>query len=209
MIGKEKLHVVALLSASAPVSRNNQAHLKDKSRRRAKSFGRTPRHPPPDRDPRDSNGSEETMTQIQALNDGHTRPRQCHRPHHRLPLRPRGLRRILRHLPLRHRLRRRPGGAEDHRQRQRPGRRLQALIVNLLLMSIFAIQHSVMARPAVQALVDAVRAEVGRAQHLCAAGEPGARAAVLAVAADAGGGLADRRSAARHGGDRCCRSSAG
>ena len=71
----------------------------------------------------------------------------------------------------------------------------EALIVNLLLMSLFAVQHSVMARPAVQGVVDAIRAEVGRAQHLCAAREPRARAAVLAVAADPGGGLAGRRSA--------------
>ena len=67
-----------------------------------------------------------------------------------------------------------------------PGRWSRRLIVNMLLLGLFAIQHSVMARPAVQALVDAVRAAAGRAQHLCAARQPGAGAAVLAVAADAG-----------------------
>ena len=41
-----------------------------------------------------------------------------------------------------------------------------ALIIDVVLMSIFALQHSIMARPAVQALVDAIRAEIDRAQHL-------------------------------------------
>ena len=56
------------------------------------------------------------------------------------------LRRILRHLPLRHRLRRRSRGAEDDRQpgRSRRGRRRSSSIC--CCMSVFAIQHSVMAR---------------------------------------------------------------
>ncbi len=50
--------------------------------------------------------------------------------------------------------------------------------------------------PGIQALVDAIRAEIGRAQHLCAARQPRAGPAVLAVAADPGGGLAGHRPAA-------------
>ena len=89
-----------------------------------------------------------------------------------------------------------PGGAQDHRHRHAVPL-TEALIVNLLLMSVFAIQHSVMARTAIQEMVDAIRAEIGRAQHLCAVRQPRARSAVLAVASDAGGGLAGRRSANR------------
>src|SRR6267154_1822294 len=60
-------------------------------------------------------------------------------------------------------------------------------------------------------MVDAVYSQAGRAQHLCAAGEPDAAPAVLAVAADAGGDLArrgagngygDYRSVVRRLGDR-------
>ena len=47
---------------------------------------------------------------------------------------------------------------------------------------------------AVQAMVDAIRAEIGRAQHLRAARQPRACPAVLAMAADAGRGLAGRQS---------------
>src|SRR5580658_8465673 len=50
-------------------------------------------------------------------------------------------------------------------------------------------------------MVDEIRAGIGRAHDLRTAGEPGARASNLAVAADAGGRLADCRSAPRHGGD--------
>ena len=51
----------------------------------------------------------------------------------------------------------------------------EALVVNLLLMSLFAVQHSVMARRQFKRLVDTIRAEVGRAQHLCAARQPRSR----------------------------------
>src|SRR5215468_8540988 len=44
----------------------------------------------------------------------------------------------------------------------------------------------------VQAMVDAIRSEVGRAPHLCAAGEPSAAALVLAMAANPNCALARR-----------------
>ena len=65
----------------------------------------------------------------------------------------------------------------------RPVRFFRALIVDTMLLGLFAVQHSVMARR-LQALVDAARSEAGRAQHLRAVREPRAAAAVLAVAAD-------------------------
>src|SRR6185437_6430939 len=52
---------------------------------------------------------------------------------------------------------------------------------------------------AVQAMVDAIRAGVGRARHLCTAGEPGAGAFVVAVAPDAGRDLARDRASRRDG----------
>ena len=51
----------------------------------------------------------------------------------------------------------------------------EALIVNLLLMSLFAVQHSVMARKQFKEWWTQYRAEVGRTQHLRAAREPRAR----------------------------------
>src|SRR6202035_1108381 len=52
------------------------------------------------------------------------------------------------------------------------------------------------------AMVDEVRAAIGRTRDLRAARQPGAGAFDLAVAADADGSVADRRSARRHGGNR-------
>ena len=51
-------------------------------------------------------------------------------------------------------------------------------------------------------MVDAIRAEVDRAEHLCAVRQPRARAAVLAVAPDPGSGVAHRQPGARHGSSR-------
>ena len=56
-----------------------------------------------------------------------------------------------------------------------------ALIIDTLLLGLFAVQHSA-AR--LQALVDQIRAGVRRAVDLCAAREPCAGAALLAVASD-------------------------
>ena len=65
-----------------------------------------------------------------------------------------------------------------------------ALIIDILLMSVFAIQHSVMARPAFKRWLDQDHPARDRAQHLCAVGEPGAGFVALAVAADSGRDLA-------------------
>src|SRR6185312_12472859 len=51
-------------------------------------------------------------------------------------------------------------------------------------------------------MVDAIRAKIDRAQHLCAVGQLGACPAALAMAANTGSGLADWKSADRSSGNR-------
>ncbi len=77
---------------------------------------------------------------------------------------------------------------------------IAALVIDIVLMSIFAIQHSVMARPAFKRWWTD-RAAGDRTQHLCAVGDARAHFADVAVAADPRRGLAghnpnavDRRS---------------
>ena len=65
-----------------------------------------------------------------------------------------------------------------------PGPLLQSAIVDTLLIALFAIQHSVMARPGFKRWWTRVSAAFGRAQHLRAVCQFRAAAPVLAVAAD-------------------------
>jgi len=57
----------------------------------------------------------------------------------------------------------------------------EALIVNFLLMTLFAVAAQPDGAQAIQAMVDAIRAEACRAQHLCVVRQPDADPVVLAV----------------------------
>ena len=124
-----------------------------------------------------------------------------HGPVRRISLRHRSIRLILHHHPLCHRFRLRSGSAEDHRLRR--GRGDDGGACRQPVADV-RLRHSAQrdGTQAVQGMVDAIRAEVGRTQHLCAVFESRARLAVLAMASDANGGLAHRQSANRH--DRDC-----
>src|SRR5262245_21508691 len=78
---------------------------------------------------------------------------------------------------------------------------VQALIINILLMSLFAIQHSVMARPPFKRWWTRFGAGLDRAQHVRSAGQFGADPAVLAVASDSADHLANHRPPDRRGDD--------
>ena len=110
---------------------------------------------------------------------------QSRGPVHSASLWARRLRRILRHHPLRHRLRLWPRGAKgDHRHRNGGAdcggtHRQPAPDVRLRRSA----QRD--GAQAVQAVVDAIRAEIGRTQHLRAVLQSRAHAAVLAMASDA------------------------
>src|SRR5262249_14212850 len=93
----------------------------------------------------------------------------------------RGLCRIPRNGPLRHRLRFRRGGAQDYRQR--PGCTGRAVADHQHPADV-VVRRSAQCdgAQAVQALVDAIRASLDRAQHIRAVGQFGADPAVRAVA---------------------------
>ena len=118
---------------------------------------------------------------------------------------------VLRHVPLRHRLRRQPRRAEEPSTAAPVGPLGTALLINLGLLGAVRGAAQRDGAPGVQALVDAHRAGAGRAQHLRAGCRSLALiAAVLAVAADRRRGVERRRRrSARGAAARRCSRSAG
>jgi protein-S-isoprenylcysteine O-methyltransferase Ste14 len=200
MIAKEKLHV-DVQTGLEPVSRNNQAHLKDKSSaKQSLSVALTASSAQFDRDPRDRNVPEETMTQISSTSTA----RRIGKSIGRFIAFLYGLAAYLvffatflyaigfvEGLVV-------PKTIDDGTAVPTA----EALIVNLLLMSLFAMQHSVMARRQFkQWWTQYVPKSVERSTYVLFA-SLALILLVLAVASDADGGVADRRSADRHGDHR-------
>src|SRR2546421_6903589 len=126
---------------------------------------------------------------------------QSHEPIHCISLRTSILRRVLRRHPLRHRLPLGPRRAEEHRHRN--GRVDGGSVYHQSPPDVRLCRSTQRDGAAgIQAMVDAIRAEVGRAQYLRAVLEPRAHPAVLAMAPDTRCGLAHRQSADRYGDDR-------
>ena len=152
----------------APLSSNNQVHLRDKSRAGQglpAAFPASSALSAACAETARIGGDHEPTT---GNRPGYSPPSQSCRAAGRVSLWDRILRRVLRHASST------PSASSralSCRRRSTIGAGVptaQALIVDLLLMSVFAIQHSVMARKQFKQWWTQVRAEIGRAQHLCA-----------------------------------------
>src|SRR5262249_22831845 len=118
----------------------NQDLLKDKS-----SPPQRPWSAEPPILPKRESGANPRRDPAQAFAWGCLTRENAYGTDHWIPVWTFGLRRIPRNLRLRRRLRFRRGGTQDHRQRAGCAGGASA-IINILLMSLFAVQHSVMAR---------------------------------------------------------------